>query len=171
VEDLRLDRGARVVSAERVYDSDILTLFHTTGDFRNRSRWQVGVNRVEEVAHMLPRVGMRCRYVYDDGTTTTFTSSYYSYGEERIEFVETDESTGNATRYLLEQLQPGRTRLTVEIYVMKGRAAEILFRVTRKAKVERQLLESMTRLDSVVAEVREEEAALTGGETMASPPD
>ena len=36
------------------YETDIITLFHATGDFNYRSRWQEGVKTVEEINHFLP---------------------------------------------------------------------------------------------------------------------
>src|SRR6187455_1524907 len=63
---LELLNKARMITVTREYDTDIITLFHASGDFNYRSRWQAGVIAVEEVDHFLPRVGMRCRCIMEN---------------------------------------------------------------------------------------------------------
>jgi len=76
-----------MLSFSKEYDTDIITLFHLTGDFNYRSRWQEGVKSIEEVNHMLPRVGMRCRCIMENGEEYIYASSY-SYHPDKIEFSE-----------------------------------------------------------------------------------
>jgi hypothetical protein len=162
-----------MASATRIYDTDIVTLFHATGDFNYRSRWQEGVTHVEELNHMLPRVGMRCRCTLDDGKTVTYTSTYYSWGGDRIEFLESIDEEAGLTRYILEKVDEARTRLTLEYYVTAGLAAELLYRLTRKKDTERRIDSSMRRLEALASEIAAEEAALeasaAGAPEAASP--
>ena len=151
--DLELSRRTRMFSATRDYDTHIIALFHATGDFTYRSRWQEGVRRVEEVSHLLPRVGMRCRRVMDDGQVTLYASSY-SFRPDRIIFSETDEDRRSATYFTLESLDPNRTRLTVEFYLRKSPLRELLFRWTKKAEMEASLNRSLLNLDALVKEIR-----------------
>lgn len=150
---VELTRGARMLGASRDYETDIITLFHATGDFNYRSSWQEGVKSVEEVEHLLPRVGMRCRCTLESGGSLTYSSSYYDYGADRIEFHETEEDSEDITRFVLQRIDADLTRLTVEHYVMRGRAAEILFRVTRKRAMERTLEKSLNNLVDAVKEI------------------
>jgi len=150
---LELSRKTKMFSASREYDTHIIALFHATGDFNYRSRWQEGVRRVEEVSHVLPRVGMRSRRVMDDGQVTVFASSY-AFRPDRIVFSETDEGKITSFYYTLEKLDPHRTRLTVDCYVRKGVLRELLFRVTRKKRMQGSLQRSLENLDGLVKELR-----------------
>ena len=60
----------------RDFEAHIITLFHATGNFNYRHRWQEGVERVEEVSHFLPRVGTKCRRIMNNGESVVYSSSY-----------------------------------------------------------------------------------------------
>lgn len=94
---LELLQKVKMLSVSKEYETDIITLFHATGDFTYRSRWQEGVKKVEEVNHFLPRVGMRCRCIMENGQVVIYTTNY-SYHPERIEFSETDEMKKTSTQ-------------------------------------------------------------------------
>jgi hypothetical protein len=111
-----LSSRTKLFSLSREYDTDIITMFHASGDFANRSKWMEGVKKVEEVRHYLPRVGMKCCCVMKDGSKMIYSSSY-SYSPERIEFSETDESNNTIVYYTLEKLDLNRTSLTIDIYI------------------------------------------------------
>lgn len=149
--------GVQVISLSGEYDTDIITLFHATGDFNYRSRWRDGVTTVEEVGHFLPRVGMRCRCILESGETVTYASSY-SYRSDRIEFTETEEGTGNVTAYLLERVGERRTRLTLRYFVPRSPAA-FLFRLIRKRDLEQSLERSLENLVGLVREIRVDTSA------------
>ena len=142
----------KMLSFTQVYETDIITLFHATGDFNYRSQWQEGVDRVEEVNHFLPRVGMRCRCIFEGGQTITFAASY-SYTEDRIEFCEVEEGKGNATYFTLEKLEPKKTRLTIDYYIDKNPVKEIAFGLTKKKKFKDQYEKSLVNLVDVVKEI------------------
>lgn len=141
-----------VASLTREYETDIITLFHATGDFNYRARWLDGVRRVEEIDHLLPRVGMRCRCLLESGQIVTYSNSY-DFDEERITFTETDGSGRRVTRYLLEQLDTRRTRLTIENFVGGGRVAAGMFRLLKGRQIERSLHRSMDNLVGLVEEL------------------
>jgi hypothetical protein len=147
-----LKRRLRAISTTRDYDTDIITLFHATGDFNYRSHWLEGVRKVEEVDHLLPRVGMRCRCILENGETYTYSSSC-DFRSDRIEFSETDESKGTITCFTLEKVDERRTRLTVDYYVPNHPAAGIFFRLGRRGKLERMFEKSLDNLVDVVKEI------------------
>jgi hypothetical protein len=147
-----LAQKTKLLSASREYDAHIITMFHATGNFTYRSRWQEGVQSVEEVSHYLPRVGMRCRHVMEDGQSTVYATSY-SFRPDRIQFSETDEDRSTATYFTLEAIEPYRTRLTVDVYVKKGFARELLLRLTKRSEMEAALQRSLANLETVAAEV------------------
>ncbi len=148
---LEIEDKVKLLSVSREYDTHIIKLFHATGDFNYRSRWQEGVQKVEEVTHFLPRVGMKCRRTMDNGTTTIYSSSY-TFHPDRIEFSETDEDKKNATHYLLENKGAGKVLLTIDYYTRNSPQAEFHFSLKKdetKAALERSLL----RLEQLLGEI------------------
>lgn len=150
---LELAKKAKMISVSKEYDTDIITLFHATGDFTYRSRWQAGVKRVEELDHLLPRVGMRCRCVLENGQSVIYASSYF-FDPERIEFSETDEKKESSTYYILEKNANGKIRLTVDFYLKKSLTGELLFRLNQKKKMENDFLKSLNNLEILVKEIK-----------------
>lgn len=150
---LELVKKTKVISFTEEYTTDIITLFHASGDFRYRTRWWEGVKSVEEINHFLPRIGMKCRYVLEDGEVITFASSY-SFSPERIEFSETDEKKNNSTYYTLQHLETKKTRLTIDRYVKDDLLYPLLFRLFRKKKAVKIFRKSMNNLHSLIKEIK-----------------
>jgi hypothetical protein len=148
-----LDQQMKVLSVNRTYDTDIITLFHASGDFQYRSQWQEGVRSVEIVDHFLPRVGMKCRCVMDDKTVFIYSSSY-QYQDHHIEFSETDEKRETATWFTLDRLGPKRTKLTLDFYVSGNIGNQLMFRLFKKRKLERLFERSLDNLAGVVKELK-----------------
>jgi hypothetical protein len=146
---LQLTNKVRMLSLTKEYDTDMITLFHATGDFRYRSQWQQGVREVEELSHYLPRVGMRCRCILDNGEVVIYSSSYI-YHPDKIEFSETDENKKTATYYTLEKLGEKKTKLTIDYYLQKHPASQLIFTLTKKNKQQQMLQQSMNNLTEVV---------------------
>ena len=143
----------KMISVSEEYETDIITLFHATGDFTYRSRWQEGVKMVEEVNHFLPRVGMRCRCVLENGEVIIYTSSY-SYHPERIEFSETDELKKSSTHYLLEKTGDNKTRLTIDFYVKKNVATELIFKLMKKKQRKTTFQKSLLNLEELAKQIK-----------------
>ena len=152
VPEIELGDKEKVISITREYETDIITLFHATGDFNYRSRWQEGVKAVEEVGHFLPRVGMRCRCIMEDGRTTIYSSSY-NYHPERVEFSETEESRRHTTYYTLEKIEENRTKLTLDYYLDKDVSGGFLFKLMKKKKMEASFHRSLKNIEKVVKEI------------------
>lgn len=112
----------KTLSVSREYDTSIITLFHAAGDFNYRSQWLEGVKAVEEVNHFLPRVGMKCRCILENGQSFIYSTSY-SYQDDRIEFTEMDEEN-NLSHYILESLADNKTRLSIDLYMDHASPAE-----------------------------------------------
>jgi hypothetical protein len=148
-----LSSKSKMISVTTEYDGSILQVFHAAGDFNFRHRWQEGVRAVEEVDHFLPRVGMRCRYVMDNGEAIIYSSSY-NYSPAHIEYSETEDVKRTTTYYTIESLAPKRTRLTIDYYIPKNPIAEIFFVWTKKENVEKALRKSLQNLDKIVKEIR-----------------
>lgn len=155
---LDLEKMSRIFSVEREYDTDIITLFHATGDFRYRARWQEGVTSVEELHHFLPRVGMKCRCVLEHGEVIICSGDYY-YQEDKIEFKETDEKKTMCTHYTLEKIAVKKTKLTMDFYKKKSLVANIVFTLMKKGKLEKDFHKSLQNLDILVKELRIPSAA------------
>ena len=153
VPELELTDKEKVISVTREYETDIITLFHATGDFNYRSRWQEGVKAVEEVGHFLPRIGMRCRCIMENGKTSIYSSSY-TYHPERIEFSETEENNRYSTYYLLEKIDDSKTRLTLDYYLDKDIATRFIFKVMKKRKMEASLHRSLQNIETLIKEIK-----------------
>ncbi len=150
---LELSRKTKMISASKDYEAGIIALFHATGDFTNRHRWWEGVKAVEEVNHFLPRVGMRCRCIGENGEVTLYSSSY-SFHPERIEFSETNEDDQSTTYYTLEKTGNNQTRLTLDFYLQKNKAREILFTWMKKKKMEGIIRKSLQNLVAFAKEIK-----------------
>ena len=150
---LDFSRKHKMISLSREYETDIITLFHASGDFNYRSRWQEGVKSVTELNHFLPRIGMRCRCVLESGEVVLYASGY-TYTPDRIEFSETEEVTKNTTYYTLERLGSRRTKLTLDYYLEKNIAGQIIFKLTKKNELENTIKKSLSNLTELVKEIR-----------------
>ena len=149
IQPLELSKKTKIISLSKEYETDIITLFHAAGDFSYRSQWQDGVKKVEELNHFLPRIGVRCRCVMENGQVVIYASSY-SYHPERIEFSETDEVSKNLTYYLLEKTGENKTKLTIDFYLHKNIVNETIFKLARKKKLENSLQKSLINLQELV---------------------
>lgn len=149
---LEFSDKVKVLSMARVYDADIIRLFHASGDFRYRHQWQEGVKGVEEVSHLLPRVGMKHRLIREDGESVIFASSY-SFSPQKIVFAETDEQKKNCHSYTLEKIGEEKTRLTIDYFIRRSLGNATLFNIFRKRKMKALLQQSLVNLDTVVKEV------------------
>ena len=150
---LDLFEKTKVLTVSEEYETDIITLFHATGDFNYRSQWREGVKAVEEINHFLPRVGMKCRCVMEDGQVVIYSSSY-SYSPDRIEFSETDDKKTTSVHYLLEKIDDHKTKLTIDFYLKKNIAREWLFNLTKKKKMEDTYRRSLMNLVQLVKEIK-----------------
>lgn len=148
-----LENKVKVSSVSREYDTDIITLFHATGDFRYRSRWQEGVKDVEIVNHYLPRVGMKCRCILDDRELFIYSSSY-RFQDTHIEFSETEEGKSTVTLYTLDRVGPKRTRFTLDVYLDRRIASQLTFRLFKKKSLEMQFQRSLDNLVSLVKDLK-----------------
>jgi hypothetical protein len=149
---LQLTDYTKMLSFTREYDTDIITLFHGSGDFNYRHRWQEGIQKVEELDHLLPRIGMRCRIIKDNGESIIYSSSYH-FHPEHIEFSETNEQENLITYYTLEKIDEQRSRLTINIYVKKGLLGPLLFQLKQKRKLEALYGRSMNNLAELLKEI------------------
>ncbi|MEP7141682.1 MAG: DUF2652 domain-containing protein [Ferruginibacter sp.] len=147
-----LEKKVKMITVSKEYETDVITLFHATGDFNFRSRWQEGVKAVEEVSHFLPRVGTRCRCIFDNGQVTIYASSY-CYHPDRIEFSETDEMKKSSTLYLLEKTGDNKTRLTLDFYLKKNIARQAIFKLGKQKKMEAAIHKSLLNLEGFVKEI------------------
>ncbi len=148
-----LSNKIKSISVSEEYETDIISLFHAAGDFNNRSRWYEGIKRVEEIGHHLPRTGMRCLCIMQDGTKTIFSSSY-AYQPDNIQFSETEENNDTITWFLLETTGINKTKLTLDIYTGKGIISRLFFNFFKKKKQETILKKSLANLHAVIKEIR-----------------
>lgn len=147
-----LGKGYKLFSVSEEYGTDIIMLFHACGDMSFRDRWRTGVKKVEDVNHFLPRVGMRCREIREDGSELII-STGYTFDTEKIEFTETEQSSGNFTHYTLEKISDERSRLTMDYYINKSFPGKLYHQVFRKGSMKAEQKKSMENLHSLAQEI------------------
>ena len=150
--EFELGDKTKMISLSGEYDTDIITLFHATGDFSFRHRWQVGVKKVEELGHFLPRIGTRSRMIMENGDSVVYASGF-TYQPEKIEFSETDEHKRNSFGFLLESINEDKTRLTLNYYIGKNPVRQILFNLFKKKKMKADLQQSLLNLKELIKEI------------------
>jgi hypothetical protein len=144
-----LSKMEKIMSVSKEYDTSLVNLFHATGDFNYRSEWYEGVKTVEAIDHFLPRVGMRCRCTLTDGKSETIYASSYVYRPGKIVFSETHENK-DMVFYTLEVKDPGTTKLTLDFYAPKNLLNQLMFKLTKKPKMEASIKKSLQNLTEVI---------------------
>ncbi|MCI0449454.1 MAG: DUF2652 domain-containing protein [Chlorobi bacterium] len=153
VPELDLSKKEKMISFSKEYDTDIITLFHATGDFNYRSRWQEGVKAVEKISHFLPRIGTRCKCELENGETSIYSTSYF-YSPDRIEFSEMEEKQKRTAYYTLEKIDDAKTKLTLDFYLEKNIIGKIFFGIGEKKKMEETFEKSLLNLDELVKAIK-----------------
>ncbi len=143
----------KVISVSGLYETDIITLFHAAGDLRFRSQWQEGTKAIEGIEYILPRVGMRFQSIQEDGQVITYVSSC-SFHPERIVFSETDENKACSTYFILEKKGKRSTLLTMDFYMKKNLASQILFHLTKKKKMKADFQHSLLNLTAFIKDFK-----------------
>ncbi len=151
---LELSEKVKMISASKEYETDIKTLFYTAGHFEFRNRWQEGVKAVDEVDHLLPGVGTRHRHVLDNGQIIFYTSSFSYDPEKKIVFSETDEKKKSSTYFIFEKTGDNKSRFTLDFYLNKNIASQILFKLTMKKKMENIFHKSLLNLEGLLKEIK-----------------
>jgi uncharacterized membrane protein len=149
-----LSKKAKVISVSKEYETDIISLFHASGGFNYRGRWQEGVKKVEEMNHFLPRIGMKCRCIMENGEVIIIVAGSYRYSPEKIEFSETEERDRFLMYYTLEKTVTNKIKFTLDYYIPKNILSRFIFNVSRKKEMERTLNKSLQNLVGLVKEIR-----------------
>lgn len=140
----------RIFSLTETFHTDMITLLHAVGDFNLRSSWYLGVKKVEDVHHYLPRVGMRCRCIMDDDSEVVIRSSSFSFQPDTVEYTEREEGRDNYIHYTVKKITPDETSLTVEYYLSRGFFAGLIFKFTQRHKIKSKMQQSFARLSEFV---------------------
>jgi len=150
---LDLKEKTKMVSVSREFDANINTMFYSAGHFEFRNRWQEGVKAVDEVSHYLPRVGTKHRCVLENGQAIMYTS-HFSFGPEKIVYVETDEKKRGSTYFIFEKINDNKTRFTLEFYLKKNPLLQMMFKLTMQKKLGYIFTKSLANLEEFVKEVK-----------------
>jgi len=149
---LELKEKRKMISVSKEYEADINKLFYTAGHFEFRHRWQEGVKGIDQVSHYLPRIGTKHRCILENGQVMMFTTNF-SFGPERIEYVETDEKKRGATYFIFEKVTDSRARFTYEFYLKKNPFLQVMFNLTMKKKLQYIFAKSLSNLEGLLKEV------------------
>jgi len=144
----------KMLSVSRDYAIDIKTLCYTVVHFEFRHLWYAGIKAIDEVEHFLPGIGSRHRHVLDNGKEEMMYISSFVYDPEgKTIFSETDEKKKSSVYFIAEKTGEHSSRLTIEIYFQRNIVKQALFNQLEKKKRERDLQQSLERLDKVVKEM------------------
>lgn len=147
-----LQQMTKVISVSHEYDTDIITLFHASGDFTYRHKWMHGVKQVEVKNHFLPRIGMGSKIISEDGETTIH-SYHYLYQNDKVEFSEIDESSGDVSYYTLEKLEAFKTRLTLDYYIKRSLFSNLLFSLRKKSALKASIEKSLMNMTGLIEQI------------------
>jgi len=149
-----LSEKIKMLSVSRDYPVPIKTLVYTMVHFEFRHRWFAGIKAIDEVEHFLPGIGSRHRHVLENGKTELMYISGFVYDPEgKTIFSETDEKKKSSVCFIAEKTGEHTSKLTLEIYFQPNMVMQTLFNLQEKKKKERELGESLERLDKVVKEM------------------
>jgi hypothetical protein len=150
---LDLSAKKKLFSINREYKTDLITLFHAAGDFQYRSQWQEGVKSVEEISHILPRVGTKCRLILNNGESIVYSNSY-SYRPDRVEFSETYEGSDFVRHFILQKIDDNLTSLTLDYYINKNVFSFLKYALSNKNKTKAEMMRSLEKLEEVIVLIR-----------------
>lgn len=150
---LEIPNKVKVITVTEEIDAEINTLFYTLVNFEFRGKWQVGVQKADQVSHVLPQVGTKHRCVLDKGQMISYTSNY-SYSPEKIVYGETEEHKRHAAYTTFEKLGDNKTRVTLDLYMKKNPFMVTMFRLMMKKKMEKAFKQSFKNLAELVKGVK-----------------
>lgn len=150
--DLELRKKKKMFSVSKEYDVSLNKLFFTAGHFEFRHRWQVGVKGIDQVSHYLPRLGTKHRCILENGQAIMYTTNF-SFGTEKIVYVETDEKKRAATYFIFEKINDNRARFTLDFYLKKNPFLQTMFNLTMKKKLQSDFTKSLSNLEGLLKEV------------------
>jgi hypothetical protein len=140
----------KIFSLSESFSADMITLLHAVGDFNLRTSWYEGVKKVEEVHHYLPRVGMRCRCLIEDGSEVVIRSSNYTFQPDKVQYTEREEGKDNFIHYTVEKLGSHESNLTVDYYLSGGFFAGMISKFTQGSKHRELMQQSFDNLREFV---------------------
>jgi hypothetical protein len=150
---LDVSRKTKMVSVSRSYTFDIKRLVYTVVHLDLRHLWFTEVKAVDEIEHFLPGVGTRHRHVLKDGKKLMkYVSSFVYDPEGKTIISETDDKNQTTIFFLMEKTGEHASHLTLELYLEKNKMSEIIFRLLKKEKTEREFRQSLALLDKVAGE-------------------
>jgi hypothetical protein len=150
---INLSDLSKKFSLIKEYETDIVTLFHAVGDFKYRSQWMEGVQKVQGITHSIPRSGTQCKCITANGEMVIRSNSY-SASPERLEVTELYGNTGFLHLYTLEKISGNSTRLTFNFYMPKNIIANLIFTLAKKNKTEASMTRSLQNIDKVAAQIK-----------------
>ena len=150
----QISKKLKVLSVSRGYDVSIKTLCYTVVHFEFRHLWQAGIKLIDEVEHFLPGIGSRHRHVLANGKTEMMYISSFVYDPEgKTVFSETNEKDKSTTCFIAQKTGGNTSKLTLELYFQPNILKHVLFNLNEKTKQEKEMQQSLERLDKVVKEM------------------
>ena len=80
-------------------------------------------------------------------------SSFLYDPGSKIVFSETEENKRSSVYFIMENLGANKARLTLELYLKRNLALQLMFKLGMKKKMEEQFKRSLENLDKLVKEI------------------
>ena len=148
-----LAEQAKMVTVSRVYHTNIKSMFYIACHPEFRHRWQKGIKAVYDLDHKLPGIGNRYRYELEKGEHKVYVSSFVYNPDKSIVLTETDEHKKSSLQFFMEKIDEHTTRVTLAYYIRKNPLNQLLFKLSKKARLEKDLQESLAALEPVLQEI------------------
>jgi hypothetical protein len=148
-----LEQQVKVLSVSRTYPVNIKQLFYTACHPEFRHRWQKNVLSAHDLDHRLPGIGNRYRYELTTGPQVVYVSSFTYNPENSIMLVEMEEKQKSSLHFVMKATAADTTHFTLSYYIHKGLFSKLLFGLTAKARIARDLQASLQQLEQLLQEI------------------
>lgn len=146
IPDLEPAQKSKVASKSHEYNIDIISLLSVLGNYAERSQWQDGVQKAEQISDKIPQLGTKHRCVTEKGSVIVRYTNFLME-TDKIVVSETEENKLATTYYTFEAIQGGKTRLTLDYYIAKNPLKEWWFNLTNKGNIEKKFHRSLQNLE------------------------
>lgn len=145
---LKLHKSTFVAFTEEgIIDTDAQTVFFAILDLEQRSAWMDGVRSIEiKDHHTLNRPGTKHKCIVGDKNNPIIVTESVTIENGVAELIEMTDNGMGGCRYKVQQLEPGKTKLTVEVLVKKNPIIRLMFNLVMKKKMKKKFKQSVENL-------------------------
>jgi hypothetical protein len=144
------ENAIKAVSANKIINAEIISVFSTMGNLSVRNKWQVGVKTIDKINHPIYHLGIKFRAITNRGSTVFYASSF-SDDDNMFCLSETDENKTQSISIILKPLPGNKTLATFDLYLPDTFFNRTLFPLLKKKRIEKNLNQSLENLEQLLA--------------------